>query len=387
MRKTKRRSKGLMKKRKGWGACGFFALFLLFAALFSSLTLKAEAYSLEEYSLIDENTQGVLNDFIEIIPEGMEEVADPSGSADAVGMAFLLECIADTVNGKAGELTVFLLTLIGLSMLTSLASMKEGEIGKACRGSVSIVAAAVILDKMFALVDVIGESLADINEFYALVIPIVSSVNALGLSLGVASAQAAGMSLSLQIYSFLSGGFLYSFVGALTALGALSSIDGTSFGRIAQSVKKAFLWFVGIITAFMGATFSLQSLISSYADSTVMRGAKYAVAGMIPIVGSSISGALSVLASGFSYLKGAVGGGAIAIIITFAIAPLVTLLLYRAAFGIAMLFSDICLQDGSVGVLGAFSFAIDSLIAVYSLTMVIYIVQLAVFLKGGVALA
>lgn len=382
MMKGKRKVK-MQKHAEGRVACRVFWVFITLFMLRGALSVSSFAYSSDSYSIVDEKSRGILEDFIKILPEGMDELSNTEGSAEALGFSSLLALIADTAKGNATEIGEFLMTLIGLSMLSSLASLKDGEMGKACRGAVQIVSSAVILDRVFLLVEEVGESLSIINGFYASLIPVVGAVNAMGLSVNTASAQAIGMTVSLEIYSFLSGGFLYSFVGVLTALAALSSIDPLSFGRIAQSVKKAFLWAVGILTAFVGATFSLQSLVSSYADSGVMRSARYAVSGMIPIVGNSISGALAVLAGGFSYLKGAVGGGAIAAIVTLAISPLVMLLLYRGTFGIAIFFSELCDREATPGVLGAFSFALDALIATYSLTAVIYVVQLTVFLKGG----
>ena len=373
-----------LKMRIWHRACGAFAVFLL---LYGAFSVQALAYSADGSSLIDESSEAILGDFLEILPEGMESVASPTESADAVGMTFLIECIIDTLNGNAGELTVFLLMLIGVSMLTSLAALKDGEMGRICKGCVAIVSSALILDRIFLLVAEVGDALSSINDFYASVIPVVTAVNMLGLSFNAASAQSVGMTISLEIYSFLCGDFLYSFVGALTAIAALSSIDGSIFGRIAKSVRRAFLWAVGILTAFVGATFSLQSLISSTADSAVMRGAKYAVSGMIPIVGGSVSAALSILTGSFGYLKGVVGGGSIAVIIAFAIAPLTTLLLYRACFAIAIFFAELCSRDGAPGIIDSFGFALDSLIAVYSLSVVVYVIQLAVFLKGGAGVA
>lgn len=361
-------------------ACVVFAAFLVLYAIFS---VQAFAYSSNENSLIDESSEAIIGDFLEILPDGMESVASPTESADAVGMTFLIECIVNTANGRTGELTAFLIMLIGASMLSSLAALKDGEMGRACKGCVAIVSSAFILDKMFLLVDEVGEALHSINDFYASVIPVVTAVNMFGLSFNAASAQSVGMTISLGIYSFLCGDFLYSFIGALSALAALGSIDGSIFGSIAKSVRKAFLWAVGILTAFVGATFSLQSLISYSADSAVMRGAKYAVAGMIPIVGGSVSAALSILVGSFGYLKGVVGGGSIAVIIAFAIVPLTTLLLYRACFSIAIFFTELCSKDGASGVIVSFGFALDSLIAVYSLSVIVYVIQLAVFLKGG----
>ena len=82
---------------------------MVFLLLYGAFSVQALAYSADGSSLIDESSEAILGDFLEILPEGMESVASPTESADAVGMTFLIECIIDTLNGNAGELTVFLL--------------------------------------------------------------------------------------------------------------------------------------------------------------------------------------------------------------------------------------------------------------------------------------
>lgn len=355
----------------------------------SRLEVRCFAYYGEksDYSLIEDKVDGIVDDFADILPDGMESLLDPYNSVDAIGLRFLIENAFMTFEGESGKFISFLLSLFGMALLMALASLQEGESGRTCRNAVSLITSAIMLDRIFGIVESIGESLLEINAFFGSVIPIITAVNALGVSPGLASAQTVGMSFTLQIYSFFSGSLLYSLVGVMLIVSALSALDTGGIGRMAKSLKKAFVTIMGVLTAFIGATFSLQSVISSIADSGVIRGAKYAVSGMIPIVGNTISGALTTLISGVSYLRGIVGGGAIAVIISVALAPLVTLLLYRVCFNIVIFFLGICSQDGASEVFASFVSVLDSLIAVYSLTIVIYVVQLTAFLKGGASFA
>jgi stage III sporulation protein AE len=168
----------------------------------------------------------------------------------------------------------------------------------------------------------------------------------------------------------------------LFSVSAVSSFDSSLFFGIANSLKNAFLTILGILTTLISATVSLQNLIASYADSGVIRTAKYALSSMIPIVGNTVSGAFSVLAGSVSYAKGIVGGGAIAAIIFVAISPLVSLLMYRLCFSVAIFLSNLCSGEQG-GVLSSLASALDALIAVYTLTAVVYIIQITIFLKGG----
>lgn len=339
-----------------------------------------------DYSLIDERVEGILSDFSSILPEGKESFKNPYNSSDAVGLRFLLESIFLVIKGESGVFFSFLTLLLGISLLMSLSSMQDGEMGRAGKNAVFLISSAVVMDKVFDAVASIGSSLKEINAFFASVIPIITAANALGVSPGLATAQTAAMSFTLQIYSFFSGNFLYSLAGIMLIVSALSALDEFSFGKIASGLRKTFLTFMGAMTAFVGAVFSLQSIISASADSGLLRGAKYAVSGMIPIVGSSISSALSTLLGGVTYLKGVVGGGAIAVILSMALAPLISLIIYRLCFCIASFFASFC-GGGADSVLSTFASVFDALIAVYSMTVVVYVLELSVFLKGGMNLA
>jgi stage III sporulation protein AE len=137
----------------------------------------------------------------------------------------------------------------------------------------------------------------------------------------------------------------------------------------------------------LGATFSLQSTLSVSADSVAIRGARYAVSNAIPIVGGTVSGALGLVAGGIQYARGVVGAGAIAVVLSLILAPLVTLISYRLCLKLGVELCSCCSLDVCANLLTSFFGALDVLIATYSLTAVIYIVELLSFLKGGVGIA
>jgi hypothetical protein len=118
-----------------------------------------------------------------------------------------------------------------------------------------------------------------------------------------------------------------------------------------------------------------------------IRSAKYAASGTIPIVGNAVAGALGLVFGGISYARSIVGTGAIAVILSLVLSPLVTLFAYRAVLRLGICFCSLCSVDGCESIFSSFLGALDSLIAVYSLTAVVYVTELVAFLKGGVSLA
>ena len=107
--------------------------------------------------------------------------------------------------------------------------------------------------------------------------------------------------------------------------------------------------------------------------------------------GFAFGGACGVLcglvSGGVTYARDIIGGGAIAVVLSVVLSPLVTLFAYRLCLRLGSAVSSLCSLGGCEGVIDSFCGALDTVIAVYTLTSVIYIAELIAFLKGGVSLA
>ena len=330
--------------------------------------------------------EDILDDFAEALPDDYKEMQDISKATEAVSIKSIIEAILNEINGKSTDVSGFFIMLLGVVMIGAVASLYSTEIGAASSRAVGVVAAAMIFERLSSVVIGSVASLSDVGDFFGALIPVSLAVNSFGVSPTTATVQAAGMGLTMGVYGYISKNLILPIVIAVFVTSAASSVDPI-FGKIAKSVKDVFLWVMGIFTALVGATFSLQSVIAASADNAVIRSAKYAITGTIPIVGSAVSGTLGIVISGVSYARGLVGGGAVAVIIALILSPLVTLLLYRICIKAGAFLASLCSLDGCASVISSFLGAIDTLIATYTLTSVIYILELVAFLKGGVNIA
>lgn len=360
---------------------------LLMLSLFGAFSLPASAtddgtvYGTESLS---EGAVGALDDFRDILPGGYEDLAEPFESADSIGFERLFSIIADGVSGRRGELVSFLLLVIGCAILISLSASLGGEYSSLCRGAVGVICSVCIFSRLFPIVDEVARTVGEINGFFGALIPLMATVNTLGGNVTAASSQALGMTLTMQLYGSL-GSSLTLIIGAMFAVGMLSTLGG-GFAAVGRGVRGLFGRGMGIFTALLAGTLSLQTLLTGVSDSTAMRVARYAISGTVPIVGGAVSSALSTLAGGLSYAKGVIGGGAVAVLVLMAAVPLVILLLYKLCFFLAITFLDFTSGGEGGECLVAISGGLDALISVYTMTSVIYIFQVILFIMGGIAL-
>lgn len=377
-----------MKKtsRKANRTLHIVLLIAILPPILSLFIVQSAAQEIAKDSDVYSETDGILSGFEDVLPDGYEGVADLSGASESLGVKRLLEWIFNAAKNESGELSAFLLTLLGIGLFSSLASLPDSEVARSASGAVGAVSCALLFGKLVKITVGAVESLRKAEDFFTAVIPVCLAVNSMGVSPTTASTQALGMGLTLSIYSYLCESVIMPIVIAVFVTSSVASVDG-AFSSLSKGIKGVFFWVMGIFTALIGATFSLQSVLSTSADNALLRSARYAVGTTVPIVGGAVSSALGLVTGAAAYARSVVGGGAVAVMVALIISPLVTLLLYRISLKLGVFFASVISSDGCAGVLSSFLGALDVLIAAYAITSVVYTVELVAFLKGGCTIA
>lgn len=340
-------------------------------------SVKSVAKEPEEY----------VDEFRESVPEEYrDKLSDEDGLLSFIGPDALLYEVSCVLSERRGEIFSFLLSVMGCAVLLSLSSMIEGEMGNVAEAGVGAVCTIVIFSKIGALFTEAAEGLSAISGIFTAMMPIMTGIT-LALGAGAtAGVQGAGMNLTLWLLSGVGNSFFISVVGLGLAMALITSFGDEGSLRVTSGVKSFFIFCVGIISAVLSAVFALQTVVASAADSAAIRAARYAASGLIPVVGSSVSGALSTIVSGLAYAKSMVGAGGIAVVAVMALSPLIMLLLYRACIAVVVSFAEFSGRGGAVRMLTAFKFSLDSMIALYTVSVLIYIIEIVLFMKGGVGL-
>lgn len=322
----------------------------------------------------------IINSLADALPDGFEEYSDPSGIS-LVGPDGLLHELLCVLSGASGELGAFCSVVVLSTLLIALASFLSSGRGGLAFSGVSLSVSLMLFSSLYPLFSSVAETLSALGGFFSALLPVLLSY--LSLSGGVATAAVAsgGAGLTLWICGAASGSLLLPFVSAVFASSALSALGGSS-ERLALRLKKLFVGTVGAIGFALGSFFALQTYVSVSADGFAIRTAKYTAANIIPIVGQTVSGALSALTGGISMLGGRIGAAGVSVIVAISLSPLVILLAHKLVLYLASLTLELVGAEHS-GVMTAFIGALDSLISVYVMTTIIYIFEIIVIIWGG----
>ncbi len=349
-----------------------FILFLTIIVCIFTLSVSAKSSSV---------TTGVE----ELIPEWAEE--DSEVLKEAAGPGALLYELLMAFKGGTGPALKFFLLAFGLSLCLVSVSSFDSEAMKNASLGASFISGALLLTSLYPILYGATEALNSMNSFFSSLGAVMSSITLAGGGVGTAAVQAGAVGFTLSITSLFGERLLISLSVLILTLGLFSAFGGGSVSSLLKFLRSFFLWGVGVISAILGAALSLQTVISSAQDSVAMRTAKYAVSGMLPVVSQAVSGALSTLAAGVSYAKGVVGISAVFILLSTALSPLLILLLYKLSLSLCAGFMEMCSARSGARVYSSLKSGLDCIIAVYSLMTVIYILQVVIFMKSGVAIA
>ena len=332
------------------------------------------------------SAEDYLRDFEQILPDSMGGLSEDGAIVERFGIEGVLSEILSSLNGEKGECLTFLLLLIGGVAVFSLASGCSQNFARHTETGVGLVVSLSVFPTVSLALSSVVNSLDEIGSFFNAMTPIVVGVTALGGGASTSAVQASGMYTSFTVIGSVGREFFVPIASFGLSIATLSALGSPSAISVGKGIKGIFTWLTGIFTTVITSVFALQSLVSSAADSAAMRTAKYMASGLIPIVGTAVSGALATLASGLSYAKSLIGGGAIAVIISLAISPLVILLFYRFALTLASIFAELVGATVPSKIYLSYRFVIDMTVTVYTLSVIVYLFQIILFLRTEVAL-
>lgn len=344
---------------------------------------KAGATKNKEKDEMDTIIEQILDELRTITPDGIPTDVDSLVGAVGIGevVNYLLSAVGGGISGN-GSFYLFL----GIALLFCLAEVLSedmGESASAVRAGTALILSAPILGEARELIVSVGESISAGSEFFAGVIPILSSVAALGAGGATSGSAVATMSFSLSFVSQILAKNLFPAATLIFVASLLSSIDtGQGISGVARGIRNWFNFLIGIASLIIVATLGVQTLVTVSSDSFAVRSARYAISGMIPIVGGTVSGALTMLISGVKLLSGSIGAVSVISLLSIMGIPLIELLLYRLCIGACVILTSFSGASFGERFFSGLKGALDCLIAVLSSSLLVFILEIIILTAG-----
>ena len=371
-------------------------LLTLAIALLATLPVHAQDATAETLPDAYADIENALPDqVLDLLPDGFfsQNPQDAMTSVQSTATPdYLWQTIWRMVGGDMDTLVKLLLTTLGLVILSSLlrqlktSTTRSGEGFLFCLRLCMYTLMVGNATQMLAWVRQYFETLQALMQA---MIPVMGVLYALGGNVSEATLNHQSLLLLLNLCQFIATTLSPALCGACLAFSLMDAFGGQvqiKCAPLSGLCKKWYTTLLGFLVFLITATLSVQSVITAKADTLGMRGMKYAIGQMLPVVGGGLSGVLGSVAAGVGLLRGVAGMSGVILVLLLVLPTLVQLLLMRGIYQLTSALAGMLSCEGESKLLGEVGSLYGYLAATVSICGVAFVIALAIFAQGSVAL-
>lgn len=377
-----------------------FLMVFFITILLSSFTVYADIEDATEYT-----TEGIYNSqyeqsgadalLRELTPEVKKQLKDigvtsPSWQ-ELNSMSFfdIFGSIMNTIQQQSVTPLNCVVKIMGVVMLVALINSVKSSLGSssltAVLNSVATLTVSIILIQPVCQTIEYSTTIIKLSaDFMLIFIPVMAGIMlTMGQSLQAAGSytmvMGAGTAVS-QISNNILVPLLNTFLGISVVSGISQRVNLNGFCELINKVLK---WVLTFTMSVFTAILTMQSIISSSADSAGVKATRFAISSFVPLVGGALSEAYQTVRGCMGMLKSGVGVFAILATGTIYLPAIISCLLWLSAINIAIALAGVFDMGDIIKLLKSVTTVINSLIAILLCCMIIFIVSSAIMLMAG----
>lgn len=377
-----------------------FLMVFFITILLSSFTVYADIEDTTEYT-----KEGIYNSqyeqsgadalLRELTPEVKKQLKDigvtsPSWQElNSLSFFDIFGSIMNTIQQQSVTPLNCVVKIMGVVMLVALINSVKSSLGSssltAVLNSVATLTVSIILIQPVCQTIEYSTTIIKLSaDFMLIFIPVMAGIMlTMGQSLQAAGSytmvMGAGTAVS-QISNNMLVPLLNTFLGISVVSGISQRVNLNGFCELINKVLK---WVLTFTMSVFTAILTMQSIISSSADSAGVKATRFAISSFVPLVGGALSEAYQTVRGCMGMLKSGVGVFAILATGTIYLPAIISCLLWLAAINIAIALAGVFDMGDIIKLLKSVTTVINSLIAILLCCMIIFIVSSAIMLMAG----
>ncbi|MBS5734892.1 MAG: hypothetical protein KHW87_09405 [Clostridiales bacterium] len=361
-------------------------------------TIQTEEDQNESGSGISEDTEQLpqqVRDFIDVseietqVPDEFREMWETLTQSTTSNQVY--EIIGETAIQAKGALQALMpLTLNIISCLICASLMRLlGETLQSgqLRQVLSMICAGVlcymVFSQILALCDQAEQTITTLKNVMNSVTLVMGGATVLSGHTAGAAATQVGMSAFLSLLGVLADRVIIPAVHASLALGILSICETPfSLDQVGTMIRRCIMWITATLTTLLTAVLAFQKAISAGADSLGLRGVKFALSNLVPVIGSALGDAVATLGTSLRAVGSIAGGMGIAAVVLVVLLPLIRLIAYRLIIGLCAALAQALGLTTEQRVLNTAGEILGFLSAILSFLGVLFVIQCGILSIG-----
>lgn len=359
----------------------FVCLFLLFMLPVCAFAESDEADEIASeaqralFSAFDSETKDALRSF------GLDEI-DPQETFD-VSFKSLTAYFRTNLKEKSKNALKMFFELFGALMIVFLFESLKGEKGSDILETLSVCVFALLLSgRTQALLSCAVTVIDSLSKLLLGFVPVYAGIIAASGSPAGAAGYSTLTLLLAEGASAFSNKLLVPFCGVILCLTIAFSMNGrinaSRFISVAGRVGTVSL---GAVSAFFTGFLAFKNVLSSSADAASVRGIRFLVSNLIPVVGSAMSDAYSAFAGSINLIKGSVAVIGIVAVVVCTLPAIIELALYLGVLTALSFAAQLVSQKGVTSLFSGFAAAVKLLLLALIYEVFIVIISTGIMLS------
>ncbi len=318
---------------------------------------------------------------------------DPSGFdslRSEMGLASLWTRVVDTLKAAWPSACSLTLRLLGLILCAGVFS----QLHTALDARVSSEAFTLCTTLCFALslTGAVNQMLAStaayldgLTQLVSGLAPVVCAVLAASGQITMAAVSHTSLMLMFTLLQNVANILLFPMVRVCYCLGIVGAVGGpVKTENIAKCLRKVLTVVLSFLTVLFIFVVGVQTALAKGADSLSVRTVKFALGNVIPLIGSSLSDALTTVTGSLDLIRSVTGGLGVLSLVILLLPVLLQLMLYRLSLGICKGAAEMIGCDYEARLIGEMHGTVGFLLAAAALVSVMFLFVLSLFtLIGG----
>ncbi len=279
--------------------------------------------------------------------------------------------------------------LVGMLIIIASANLMSENLcgssfGKILGTCCDICIAAVTVSVAEGMITVASDYLERLCSLMNVLIPMSELLLLMDASVTQLAVHKAAMLLYIGITSSLNNLLLKPMFGVLFGF----TVSGTVFQQFGitgfiDGFKKFVMTVISVFTMLFSFILGLQTVLAKSADSLGLKTVRLALGSFIPIVGGTLSEALTTVKEGFGVIKSAAGIGGIVVILLLILPTAVSLFTNHMILSFCHMTAEILGCGNSAKIIHSIQSVLSILSALVYATSLLFVMALIIFAKIG----
>lgn len=222
------------------------------------------------------------------------------------------------------------------------------------------------------------------SGFVTALIPVLAAIITAGGKPALALTYNSLSFAAAQVVSSLGNGVIRPVIQVIMSLSIISSVSQSAdISKIVEFAKKTAVFIMSLSATIFVTMLSLKGMLAASADTVAVRGIRFLIGNMIPVVGGAVSDAYQSIVGTLSLVKNTVGVFALAAVALINLPVITECVMWVFSLNMLALLGDIFSQSGISSLFRAVSSAVVLLCVTVVLEMLVFLLSVGLVLVIG----